>query len=142
MAGLFEFHDRLLADGKITVNEVGVIKDFIAEDGALDYSDIKFLVGLMKEADYVCSEFDELLFPCLRQVILADGRVTADEQYLLLQMLYSDGDVREIEHQFIRDLYRDVKEVTPELQHLCETALNTSGSDWDVGGREYSSPSE
>ena len=135
MAGLFEIRDRLLSDRKITVNEVAAIKEYIAADGELDYSDIKFLVGLMKEADYVCQEFDDLFFPCMRRVILADGQVTLDEQYLLLQMLYSDGEVRECERQFITEVYRDVENVTPELQQLCETALETSGKSWDLGGK-------
>jgi hypothetical protein len=135
MAGLNELRSRLLRDRKITSVEVDVIKNFIAEDGRLDYADIKFLVGLMKDADYVCPEFDDLLFPCMREVILADGEVTMDEQYLLLQMLYSDGNVRDCERGFITELYRDVENVTPELQHLCETAMNTSGKQWDLGGK-------
>jgi hypothetical protein len=135
MAGLNELHSELLRDGKITPNEVGVIENYIAEDGRLDYADIKFLVGLMKEAGSVCSEFDNLLFPTLRQVILADGEVTMDEQYLLLQMLYSDGEVRDCERGFIAELYRDVENVTPELKQLCETAMETSGKQWELGGK-------
>jgi hypothetical protein len=136
MAGLFEIRAQLLNDDKITPNEVSVIKDYILADGQLDYQDIKFLVGLMKEAKEVCPEFDDVLFPCLRSVILEDGEVTLDEQYLLLQMLYSDGEVRPCERQLINDIYREVNTVTPELQQLCETALATSGKNWDVGGKE------
>lgn len=135
MAGLHEFRERLLSDGKITVTEVALIEQYIHEDGQLDYQDIKFLVSLIKDADYVCPEFDEMFFPVMRQVILADGQVTADEQYLLLHMLYSDGDVRECERQFISEIVRDVDTVTPELEYLCETAMSTLGKSWDVGGK-------
>ena len=90
----------------------------------------------MKDANHVCAEFDDLMFPIMRQVILADGEVPMDEQYLLLQMLYSDGEVRECERSFIVDLYRDVENVTPELEQLCETAMNCSGKSWDLGGKE------
>lgn len=138
MAALKEIRDRLLSDNEITPNEVSVIKAYIAEDGRLDYDDIKFLVGLMKEARSVCPEFDELLFPTLREVILADGEVTMDEQYLLLQMLYSDGEVRDCEKEFIVDLFRDVKNVTPEMEQLCETALNCSAQGWELGGKPRS----
>lgn len=135
MPGLNQFRAELLRDDKITRSEVDAIKRHIEADGRLDYEDIKFLVGLMKEADSVCQEFDDLLFPCMREVILSDGEVTMDEQYLLLQMLYSDGDVRECEREFIAELVHDVKNVTPELQHLCETAMSTSGQQWNVGGK-------
>ena len=113
MAGLYALHDQLLNDGQITPCELQLIKDHICEDNQLDYEDVKFLVGLLKEAKSVCPEFDDLLFKCLRGVILADDEVTIDEQYLLLQMLYSDGDVRECERQFIGELYRDVKKMRP-----------------------------
>lgn len=135
MAGLIEIRDRLLSDRMITKNEVAAIRNFIAEDGQLDYQDIKFLVALMKEADHVCQEFDDLLFPCLRQVILADGEVTPDEHYLLLQMLYSDGKVRDRERDFMAEILQAVDNVTPELRQLCETASAASETDWCVGGR-------
>ncbi len=135
MAGLNALHDQLLNDGQITRSELEVIKAHICGDNQLDYEDAKFLVGLMKEADAVCPEFDDLLFRCLRGVILADGEVTMDEQYLLLQLLYSDGDVRECERKFISELYRDVTKMTPEFKSLCETALATSGGQWELGGK-------
>ena len=138
MAGLREFRDQLLRDKQITSNEVDVIQSYIQQDGQLDYDDIKFLVGLMKEADSVCPEFDALLFPAMRQVILSDGEVTMDEQYLLLQMLYSDGEVRECERQFIAGLRNDVRNVTPELNQLCETAMSCESRGWDTGGRPRS----
>lgn len=132
MSGVCEIRDRLLSDGKITSNEVAALKEYVNEDGVLDYQDIKFLVGLMKEAKSVCGEFDELLFPAMRDVFLADGEIGIDEQYLLLQMLYSDGEVRDTERKFISELYRDVDKVSPEFHHLCETALNTDAKGWSL----------
>ena len=133
MAGLRELRDELLNDGNITPNEVAKIKNYMSEDGVLDYRDIKFLVSLMKEADDVCSEFDELFFPCLRDVILQDGRIGVDEQYLLLQMLYSDGEVRDAERRLLTDIYRDAEDISPEFEQLCKTALECKDTDWDLG---------
>jgi hypothetical protein len=132
MSGVCEIRDRLLRDGKITSNEVAALKEYVIEDGVLDYQDIKFLVGLMKEAKSVCEEFDEVLFPAMRHVFLADGTIGMDEQYLLLQMLYSDGEVRDAERGFISELYREVENVTPEFQSLCETALNSDSKGWSL----------
>lgn len=135
MAGLHKLHDELLNDGKITPSEVTKIKDYMAQDGVLDYQDIKFLVGLTKEANDVCSEFDELFFPCLRDVILKDGKIGSDEQYLLLQMLYSDGEVRDAERRLLTDIYREAGDISPEFEQLCKTALECDDKDWAVGGR-------
>ena len=135
MAGLHKLHSELLTDGKITPNEVAKIKDHMAQDGVLDYQDIKFLVGLTKEADDVCSEFDDLFFPCLRDVILKDGSVGSDEQYLLLQMLYSDGRVRDAERRLLTDIYREAEDISPEFERLCKTALECNDENWALGGR-------
>ena len=136
MAGLSELRNELISDGEITANEVSRIKAYIVEDGRLDYADIKFLVGLMKDAKSVCPEFDDFFFPCMRSVILADGEVTMDEQYLLLQMLYSDGVVRDCERHFITELSREVTHVSPEFRELCETAANCDDRQWCTGGKD------
>lgn len=132
MSAVCEMRDRLLKDGKINPGEVDAIKEFVTADGILDYDDIKFLVGLMKEANYVCDEFDEVLFPCLKHVMLSDGEIGADEQYLLLQMLYSDGEVRPSERRFIAELYAEVDNISPEFQELCENALNSPEKNWSL----------
>ena len=133
MAGLRQIQAELLQDGKITENEVEKIKDHMASDGRLDYEDAKFLVELLKQADWVCQAFDDLFFPCLREIILQDGKVGMDEQYLLLQMLYADGEVRDNERRFLSELYRDAQEITPEFEQLCQTALNCEDKNWDLG---------
>ena len=135
MSGLCELRAELMCDGRITPNEVSKIKEYIVRDGRLDYADIKFLVRLMKDASSVCQEFDDMFFPCMRAVILEDGEVTMDEQYLLLQMLYSDGEVRESERRFVSELRRDARDVSPELHDLCETALSCEGREWSMGGK-------
>lgn len=129
---LIQIREELLADGKITVNEVEKIKRHMAENGALDIQDARLLVELMRDAKEVCSEFDALFFPCLREIILQDGRVGMDEQFILLQMLYSDGSVRECEKEFLQELYRDADEVTPEFKQLCLTALECPETDWKL----------
>jgi len=135
MAGLNELRSELLRDGKITDDEVEVIRDFIHRDGKLDMEDVKFLVELLSDAHEVCPAFDELFFPVLKEVILEDGRIGQDEQFYLLKMLYSDGHVRDSEKQFLHELRKSARETTPEFESLCETAMTAHPTNWDVGGR-------
>ena len=132
MANLYQLQGELLNDGSITPNEVERIKSHVASDGKLDFDDVKFLVGLQAEAKSVCPEFDEIFFMALREELLRDGKITLDEQFQLLKMLYSDGEVRECEKTFLMELYRDCEEVTPEFTELCETALNCPAKDWKI----------
>lgn len=66
--------------------------------------------------------------------MLSDGKIGLDEQFQLLKMLYSDGEVRQSEKDFLMELYREAEDVTPEFTQLCESALNCPATDWLVGG--------
>jgi hypothetical protein len=124
-----------LYDRRITDNDVKVIRRYIEEDGKLDMDDLRFLVGLLSEADEVCPAFDELFFPALKEVILADGRIAPDEIFYLMKMLYSDGQIRESEKQFLLELSRETDEFPPEFQELCDEAMSAHPRNWSVGGR-------
>ena len=135
MSQLFRLKDQLLNDRRITDNEVAVIREYIDANGQLDLDDVKFLVSLLSEARDVSPAFDELFFPALKRVILADGLVGLDEQFYLMKMIYSDGRVREQEKKFLRELQAEVRETTPEFDAMCEAAFATAATNWCVGGR-------
>ena len=135
MSRLHQLRAELLKDGKITEDEVEVIREHIQEDGQLDLDDVKFLVELLSDARDVCPAFDELFFPVLKEVILEEGRIAPDEQFYLLKMLYSDGHVRESEKQLLLELRDEAKEVTPEFEALCREAMAAHPTNWNVGGR-------
>jgi uncharacterized tellurite resistance protein B-like protein len=123
MASLFRIQSELLADGKITDAEVDRLREFIHENGELDLDDVKLLVNVLSEAREVCPAFDNLFFPLLKEVILQDGRIGLDEQFYLLKMLYSDGQVRDREKQFLRELREEADETSAEFESLYYTAL-------------------
>ena len=119
MANIYRLREQLLRDQRITEDEVAVIREFIERDGKLDLDDVRFLVDLLSDAREVCSAFDDLFFPVLREVILADGRVGLDEHFYLLKMLYSNGQIRQRERQFLSELRAAVEQASPELDALC-----------------------
>jgi hypothetical protein len=135
MSRLRDMQAELLRDGKITDEEVNVIRDYLRDKWSLDIEDVKFLVELLCDAREVAPEFDAVFFPALKEVILADGHVGLDEQFYLLKMLYSDKRVRESEKQFLRELRKEAKEITPEFENLCQEAFSAPAIGWSVGGK-------
>ncbi|MBN2578955.1 MAG: TerB family tellurite resistance protein [Pirellulales bacterium] len=135
MGRLYELQSQLLQDGKITDQDVVVIRGYLQGEGKLDIEDVKFLVELLSNAREVAPSFDELFFPILKDVLLADGRIGMDEQFYLLKMLYSDGHVREREKQFLQELRRNAQETTHEFEALCDEALSAHPTNWSVGGK-------
>ena len=133
MSAIQELHTRVVRDRRITPDEVAIIQAQVRADGRLDMQDVKLLVELLSDSIEVCPEFDDLFFPVLKNVLLADGKILADEQFYLLKMLYSDGRVRDNERDFLREL-RDEIEPTPEFAQLCTTAFQCPDENWSVGG--------
>lgn len=135
MAGLKRLEANLLRDGRITEAEVAIIREHVEADGRLDLEDVKFLVELLSEAREVCTAFDDLFFPALKEVLLADGKVGLDEQFYLLKMLYSDGHIRPREMQFLDELRREADETSPEFEALYREACGAHPTMWSVGGK-------
>lgn len=123
MGTLFKFRDELLVDGVITKYELSVIREYIEENG-LDLQDVKLLVQLQSEAREVCAEFDDLLFPVLKKVLLEDGTVGLDEQYYLLKTLCADGRVGEREQKFVAELKAESRKLSPEFESFCQQVLS------------------
>ena len=119
MANLYQLRAQLLRDQRIMDDEVALIREYIERDGKLDLDDVRFLVDLLSDAREVCPAFDDLFFPILREVILADGRIGLDEHFYLLKMLYSNGQIRHRERQFLSELSAAVEQASPEFDALC-----------------------
>jgi hypothetical protein len=134
MARLHQQLDHILEDKRITPNEVQLIQDYIAEDGELDFADVRYLVELLAGANEVCPEFDDLFFPVLKSVLLEDGRIDSSEQYSLLKMLYSDGEIRPNELKFLMELRQEAREISAEFEELCKTAHEAHPTEWSLGG--------
>jgi len=134
MARLHHVLERLLTDRRITDDEVEIIRDYIAEDGELDVADVKFLVQVLSEAQTVCPAFDELFFPMLEQILLADGEIGRDEQFYLLKMLYSKGHIRESERRFLVRLRHQAAKFPVEFDELLQTALQAPLTGWTLDG--------
>ena len=135
MPRYFELLSTTLANQKIDDDEVGTIRDQIYRDGQLDLDDVRLLIELYCEAREYPAAFETLFFDILKKVFLADGEVTPDEQYHLLKMLYSDRVIRSRELEFLRELKRESKHVSPEFDALCQNAFEAHPTNWSVGGR-------
>ena len=135
MPRYFELLSTTLANQKIDDDEVGMIREQIYRDGQLDLDDVRLLIELYCEAREYPAAFETLFFDILKKVFLADGEVTPDEQYHLLKMLFSDRVIRSRELEFLRELKRESKHVTPEFDALCQNAFEAHPTNWSVGGR-------
>ncbi|MEO1618095.1 MAG: hypothetical protein AAFV88_19735 [Planctomycetota bacterium] len=123
MSQLNQLASELIVDGCIGLAEVSKIRQHVENDGVLDVDDVIFLIELLGRADSVCPEFDAMFLPLMRHVLLKDGKIDAEEQVLLVDMMTARGCIREVERRLLNDLLVESTEVTPEFRKLCEAAF-------------------
>jgi len=129
------FLSNILADRKITDEEVALLRDYLYRDEKLDLADVKLLVECYCQAQEYTPAFENLFLEVLERVMLADGEIDQAEQYYLLKMLYSDRVIRERERAFLLRLRSRLQRIAPDFEWLCQQALQAPSTNWDVGGR-------
>ena len=95
---------------------------------------MKLLVELYCYANDRSLAFDNLFFVVLEKVFLHDGQITADEEFYLLKLIYSDRKITEREREFLRKIRKQIPERTASFEKLFETAIDAPSTTWCVGG--------
>jgi uncharacterized tellurite resistance protein B-like protein len=127
MANLKKLKALILADGVIEDDEVDAIRRVLYADGVIDQEEVEFLIALRNEAMSVTPAFEKLFFEAVKQNVLTDGTIDADEAGWLREMLFADGVIDEAERQFLRDLKAGATRVSPEFQRLYDECLGGRG---------------
>jgi hypothetical protein len=111
------------ADLQIDEADWARIRELLPQDGSPSPDDLRILLEMRTEARSVCPAFDAYFFPMFKASLLADGKVSPMEQFQLLSMLYGGGGIDESERRFLKEMRRDLKEVSPEFETLYQQAM-------------------
>jgi hypothetical protein len=123
MANLQELKAKILADGRIDDEEVALLRHELYADGKIDKDEVEFLIALRNEAKATVPGFEQLFFQALKQNVLADGAIDAEEAAWLRAMLFADGKIDDAEKTFLRDLRAGARSVSPAFEKLCDECL-------------------
>ena len=123
MTDLNELKQRLLADSRIDEEEVALVREHLYADGQIDRQEVEFLIALREQAREVCPAFEELFFAALKQNVLSDGSIDAEEASWLRAMLFADGKVDENEKKFLTALNAEARQVSPEFRKLFDECM-------------------
>jgi len=141
---LKQLMQEVLANGKIEGQEIELLRQELYADGKIDRQEADFLVELHKRVQRPSGPgWENFFYKAIKDHILTDGKVDAEEAAWLRQMLWNDGKIDERERKFLLQLRGEAQEVSPEFQALCDESLgqqipsNTSG-----GGHRASPPQD
>jgi hypothetical protein len=130
-----EVISKVLADEAICQQDLDLIGEAVVADGKLDMDDVKLLVELYCNARERHPAFDNVFFDTLEHVMLDDGKLSPNEQYYLLKMIYSDHEILPREREFLTRIRSAMTERCPDFEKLYETAMTAESRNWCVGGK-------
>ena len=123
MANFRELMERILRNGRVEGAEIELLRRQLYADGKIDRREADFLAELYKRVEQVTPGFEKFFCQAIKDHILQDGRISAEEAAWLRQLLYADNRITDRERKLLRELRGEARAVSPEFQALCDASL-------------------
>ena len=108
----------ILANGKVESQELDVLRRELYSDGKIDRQKADFLVELYKRVQRITPAFKKFVYQAIKDHILVDGRIKAEETAWLRQMLLRDGKIEDEERKFLHEVKGEARQVSAEFDVL------------------------
>ena len=118
MLKLQQIEQDILATGKIDKPQLEVLRRELYAGGKIDPPKADFLVELHKRVQHMNPAFQQLFYQAIKDYILANGRIDAEETAWLRRMLFADGKIDDEERKFLHELKGEAKHISPEFEAL------------------------
>ena len=123
MLQLRQLMEDILANGKVGGDELEVLRRELYADGK---STVARRIGWSRctsGCSAVTPAFEQFFYRAIKDHILDDGKITAEEVTWLRQMLYADGRIDDREKKFLHELHGEVKQTCPQFETLYAESL-------------------
>jgi hypothetical protein len=123
MLELRQIEHDILSNGRVDDRELEVLRRKLYASGTMARREADFLVELHKRVQHHTPAFERFFYQGIKDHILAQGRIDAEEAAWLRQMLFADGKFDDEERKLLRELNGEAKQVCPEFQALFEEGM-------------------
>jgi hypothetical protein len=123
MPGLEQLERDLLASGKVGGPELELLRRRLYQHGKIGRPEADFLVELHKRVQPLTPAFDQFFFQAIKQHILADGWIDAEQVAWLRRMLGAGGNISDQERRLLHELKGEARHVSREFEALFDTSL-------------------
>jgi hypothetical protein len=123
MADLREIERDILAVGKVEGQELEVLRRRVYVDGKVNRPEADFLVELHKRVQHPTPAFEHFFYQAIKDHILADGRIDAEEAAWLRQMLFTNGRLHDEGRKFLHELHGEAQQASPEFKAFFEKSM-------------------
>ena len=118
MLDLRQIEQDILANGRVDGDELEVLRRQMYGDGKTDRQKADFLVELHKRVQHMTAAFEQFFYQAVKDHILADGRIDAEEAAWLRQMFFADSKILDEVRKFLHELKGEAKQVSREFEVL------------------------
>jgi hypothetical protein len=113
----------ILANGRVDSLELEELRRQLYVDGKIDRRSADFLVVLHNRVQHLTPAFEHFFYQAIKDHILADGRIDAEESDWLRQLLFHDGRIKDEERRFLHEVKGEAKQVSGEFEALFEESM-------------------
>ncbi len=118
MSNLRQLEQAILANGRVDGPELEALHRHLYADGQIDRRAADFLVELHKRVQHKTPAFEQFFYQAVKDHILADDRIDAEEAAWLRQMVLADGQIADEERKFLHELKGEAKHIAREFEAL------------------------
>jgi nucleoid-associated protein YejK len=115
---LREIEQAILTTSKLDNLHLEVLRREVYVEGKVDRRMADFLVELHKRVQHLTPAFERLFYQAIKDHVLADGHIDAEEAAWLRQMLFADGKIDDRERKLLHELKGEASQVCPEFELL------------------------
>jgi hypothetical protein len=123
MMKLRQIEQDILATGKVDTPELEVLRQEMHAHGNIERPEADFLVELHKRVQHLTPAFEQFFYQAIKDHILAQGRIDAEEAAWLRRMLFADGKFEDEERKFLHELKGEAEQVSREFEVLFEESM-------------------
>lgn len=134
MLKLRQIERDILATGKIDKPELEVLRRELYAGGKIDRPKADFLVELHKRVQHMNPGFQQLFYQGMKDHLLADGHIGAQQAAWLRQVLFADGKFDDEERKFLHELKGEAKQVSREFEALFAECMKVAPEQRTCGG--------
>jgi uncharacterized tellurite resistance protein B-like protein len=123
MLKLRQIEQDILATGKVDGPELESLRRELYAHHKIQRPEADFLVELHKRVQHLTPAFEQFFYQAIKNHILADGRIDAEEAAWLRQMLFADGKIDDQERKFLHELKGEAKRASHEFEVLFKESM-------------------
>jgi uncharacterized membrane protein YebE (DUF533 family) len=123
MRNLREIEQHILTTGKVDTPELELLRQELYAHGQIRRPEADFLVELHKRVQHLTPAFEHFFYRAIKDHILADGHIDAEEAAWLRRMLFADGKIDDRERKLLHELKGEARQVSREFEALFEECM-------------------